>query len=211
MSGTRQPYTAHGSLDVEDAKNSLRGAVRSAREGRSERRRDEAARMFADVVLTIPEVRSARCVGLYAARAYEPGTLPLLQRLDDLGTRILLPVLGAGLQRDWAEYAGPDDLTQRAPGRPPEPGTPSLGPAALEMADVVIAPALAVDTSGTRLGQGGGWYDRALAHMRDGVKVVALVVPEEVYDADDRPLPFEDHDRRVDGIATPTEWFWLTA
>ena len=210
MSGPAQPYPVHPSLEVEDAKIALRGAIRAARDTRSERRREEAAQALAEVVLTIPEVRDAQRVGLYAARPNEPGTTPLLAALDALGKEILLPVLGAGLQRDWALYAGEDDLLQRAPGRPPEPSTQALGAAALETADVVIAPALAVDTAGNRLGQGGGWYDRALAHVRPGVKVIALVFPDEIYDATERPLPCEDHDRPVDGVATPLEWHWIT-
>ena len=121
-----------------------------------------------------------------------------------------MPVLGSGLQRDWAEYAGPDDLRERAPGRPPEPGGDTLGAAALGDAEVVIAPALAVDTTGARLGQGGGWYDRALEHIRPGVPVVALVFPEELYDAASRPLPRERHDRLVDAVATPLEWHRIT-
>ena len=67
----------------------------------------------------------------------------------------------------------------------------------------MIAPALAVDTTGARLGQGGGWYDRALEHLRPGAPVVALVFPEELYDAQTRPLPRERHDRLVDAVATP--------
>ncbi|WP_369824481.1 5-formyltetrahydrofolate cyclo-ligase [Cellulosimicrobium sp. CUA-896] len=164
---------------------------------------------MADVVETIPEVGAAACVATYAARPSEPGTLDVLERLAARGARVLLPVLGAGLQRDWAEYAGPSDLQVRAPGRPPEPGTPPLGPEALAHADVVIAPALAVDTRGVRLGQGGGWYDRALEHTRPGTKVVAVVFPEEVYDAADRPLPVQPHDRPVDAVATPLGWRWL--
>jgi 5-formyltetrahydrofolate cyclo-ligase len=209
MSGPAQPYPVHGSLEVEDAKKALRKAVRNAREARSERRRDEAAQSLADVVLTIPEVQTARRVGLYAARPSEPGTTVLLTALAGLGKAILLPVLGTGLQRDWAEFAGVDDLRQRAPGRPPEPSTKPVGSDALERTDVVIVPALAVDTGGHRLGQGGGWYDRALAHVRPGIKIMALVYPEEIYDAVERPLPTEAHDRTIDGWATPTEWHWI--
>jgi 5-formyltetrahydrofolate cyclo-ligase len=146
---------------------------------------------------------------VYAARPTEPDTGPLLERLADRGLHVLLPVLGTGLQRDWAPYAGPEDLRQRAPGRPPEPGTPHLGPEALAEADVVIAPALAVDTGGARLGQGGGWYDRALEHAAPGVPVVAMVFEEEVYDAGTRPVPRQEHDRLVDAVATPEGWRWL--
>lgn len=204
-----QPYPVLGGMEAEDAKDQLRRAIRAQRGTRPERRRAEAADALAEVVSTIPEVRTAACVATYAARPTEPWTGPLLERLAARGARVLLPVLGAGLARDWAEYTGPEDLRERAPGRPPEPGGPTLGMDAVSLADVVIAPALAVDSRGVRLGQGGGWYDRALEHVRPGVKVIAVVFPEEVYDADDRPLPVEPHDRTVDAVATPHGWRWL--
>ena len=212
MSSVAQPYPRVSEGDeVEDVKERLRMAIRDARKIRSVRLRDAAAHALADVVLTIPAVADASCVSVYASRVTEPGTGPLLEALAARGVRLLLPVLGSGLQRDWAEYAGPDDLRERAPGRPPEPGGPTLGAAALADADVVIAPALAVDTTGARLGQGGGWYDRALEHLRPGAPVIALVFPEELYDAEKRPLPRERHDRLVDAVATPLEWHLNTA
>lgn len=212
MSSVAQPYPRVSEGDeVEDVKERLRMAIREARKARSVRLREAAAHALADVVLTIPAVVDASCVSVYASRVTEPGTGPLLEALAARGVRVLMPVLGSGLQRDWAEYAGPDDLRERAPGRPPEPGGPTLGAAALADADVVIAPALAIDTTGARLGQGGGWYDRALEHLRPGVPVVALVFPEELYDAGSRPLPRERHDRLVDAVATPLEWHRITA
>ena len=211
MSSAAQPYMSVSEGDeVEDVKERLRRAIREARKVRSARRREEAAQALAQVVLTIPAVEQAHCVSVYAARATEPGTAVLLDELTKRGVRVLMPVLGSGLQRDWAEYAGADDLRERAPGRPPEPGGPTLGAAALADADVVIAPALAVDSTGARLGQGGGWYDRALEHIRPGVPVVALVFPEELYDADLRPLPREQHDRTIDAVATPEGWHLIT-
>ncbi|KQT02286.1 5-formyltetrahydrofolate cyclo-ligase [Cellulomonas sp. Leaf395] len=212
MSSVAQPYPRVSEGDeVEDVKERLRIAIRNARKIRSVRQREAAAHALVDVVLTIPAVADATCASVYASRVTEPGTGPLLEALAARGVRLLLPVLGSGLQRDWAEYAGPDDLRERAPGRPPEPGGPTLGAATLADADVVIAPALAVDTTGARLGQGGGWYDRALEHLRPGVPVVALVFPEELYDAEKRPLPRERHDRLVDAVATPLEWHLITA
>ena len=212
MSSVAQPYPRVSEGDeVEDVKERLRVAIRDARRLRSARQRDAAAHALADVILTIPAVADATCVSVYASRATEPGTGPLLEFLAARGVRLLLPVLGSGLQRAWAEYAGPDDLRERAPGRPPEPGGPTLDAAELAEADVVIAPALAVDTTGARLGQGGGWYDRALQHTRPGTPVVSLVFPEELYDATSRPLPRERHDRLVDAVATPLEWHLITA
>lgn len=210
MSDVAQPYVqVSEGAEVDEVKERLRRSIRDARNARSPRRREEAAAAFAHVVEREPVLAAARCVSVYAARPSEPGTSVLLERLAARGVRVLLPVLGTGLQRDWAEYAGPDDLRERAPGRPPEPGGPTLGAHAIADAEVIVAPALAVDTEGTRLGQGGGWYDRALVEARPDAPVVVLVYPEELYDAATRPLPREPHDRRVDAVATTKGWRWL--
>lgn len=209
MSSAAQPYPIVHGLEVEDAKNALRSAIRAARQTRSARLREEAGHRFADVLESIPAVAEATCVAAYAARPYEPGTTVLLERLASRGVEVLLPVLGAGLERGWAVYAGAEDLLERAPGRPPEPSTECLPPDVLATASVVISPALAVDSRGIRLGQGGGWYDRALTFRRPDAFVVGLVYPEEVYDAAERPLPREAHDVAIDAVATTEEWHTL--
>ncbi|HEY0186902.1 MAG TPA: 5-formyltetrahydrofolate cyclo-ligase [Cellulomonas sp.] len=211
MSAVAQPYPHADGREVTEVKDELRGLLRAARSGRSPRLRTEAADALVEVLRTLPAVDGVGTVAAYSARPAEPGTLPLLESLSARGIDVLLPVLGAGLQREWARYTGPDDLLQRAPGRPPEPGGPSLGAEGLAQADLILAPALAVDTAGNRLGQGGGWYDRALQHARPGVPVVAVVFAEEVYDAATRPLPHEPHDRRVDLALTPERWLRLAA
>lgn len=75
----------------------------------------------------------------------------------------------------------------------PEPTGEDLGHDALNTADLVFVPAVAVDASGTRLGHGAGYYDRALSGRRgrmDGV--IAVVHETEVLTAG--ALPREDHD-----------------
>jgi len=195
--------------EIEELKDRWRQRIRKARQARSARSREADARALAKVTLEIPQVAAARCVSAYAARPGEPITGPLLEALAGHGIRVLLPVLGHSLQRDWADYAGPDDLQERAPGRPPEPGGPTLGADAIAEADVLLIPALAVDTAGTRLGQGGGWYDRALRDARPGTPVIALTYAEEVHDATVEPLPRAPHDRAVDAVATPAGVTWF--
>ncbi|MCL3861255.1 5-formyltetrahydrofolate cyclo-ligase [Actinotalea sp. K2] len=210
MSSAVQPYPASlSAMEIVDAKDELRRAIRAEREKRSPRVRSTAAEVLARVVGDLPQVRDAQVVAAYVSRPTEPGTVPLLERLAARGTRVLLPVLGTGLAREWAWYTTSQDLQVRAPGRPPEPPGPTLGPDALSQAEAIIAPALAVDTAGGRLGQGGGWYDRVLAHAREGTCVIATVYDEEIYDAASRPLPREEHDRTVDIVATPGGWQWV--
>lgn len=199
--------TPHGgstrALEPEDAKATLRAHIRKERLQRSERRLKEHAEALRDHVLALPSIQEARCVSVYASRPHEPGTVPLIEALHRRGVKVLIPLLGDGLQRGWGVYRGASDLVERAPGRPPEPSGDFLPASALAEADVVVVPALAVDTSGTRLGQGGGWYDRALVEARPEVPVVALTFTGELRDATADPLPREPHDLGVDMVITP--------
>ena len=73
--------------------------------------------------------------------------------------------------------------------------------------DVVLVPALAAGRDGTRLGQGGGFYDRALADLPphpEGPLVVAVVHDDELLAAGE--VPSAPHDRRVDAVLTPSGW-----
>ncbi|MHB1064200.1 MAG: 5-formyltetrahydrofolate cyclo-ligase [Georgenia sp.] len=192
-------------VEVEDAKQILRGVVREARANRSGRELREAAAAFARHGLEA--IGNARCVAAYVSRAGEPGTLELLEAMHARGVRVLLPVLGPGLARTWAEYTTREDLEVRAPGRPPEPSGDVLPAEVVAEADVVVAPALAIDVTGIRLGQGGGWYDRVLALTRPGTPTFGMVFDEEL--VSDRLLPVDAHDVPVSAVITPEHWFLL--
>src|SRR6476661_4374250 len=83
------------------------------------------------------------------------------------GKRVLLPVVVAGLDLDWAVYTGPSGLGPAVRGVL-EPTGPRLGKDAIAQADVVLVPGTAVSSTGARLGQGGGCYDRALPRLTAG-------------------------------------------
>jgi 5-formyltetrahydrofolate cyclo-ligase len=70
---------------------------------------------------------------------------------------------------------------------------------AVARADLVIVPALAVDHRGTRLGRGGGSYDRALARVGPGVQTLALLYDGELL----AEIPADAHDQRVRLVARP--------
>lgn len=199
----RLPSTA--GLELEDAKQALRDAVRTYRGSRSPRQREEAAAGFA--TNGVEAVGGARCVAAYVSAAAEPDTSALLDALHARGVRVLLPVLGPGLARCWGEYTAREDLAQRAPGRPLEPAGEVFGPETIGDAEVVIAPALAIDPLGNRLGQGGGWYDRALLHRRPDAPVFAMVHEAELVTLGS--LPRAEHDIGVDGVITEARWFPL--
>ena len=120
--------------------------------------------------------------------------------------RALLPVLldeaGAPLgEPRWGLWEAGRALVTL--GRPPaQPDGEARGAESLKEADLIVIPALAASADGTRLGQGGGWYDRALMHRSPGVPVVAVIFDDEVLEPG--IIPAEPHDVPVDAIVTPT-------
>jgi 5-formyltetrahydrofolate cyclo-ligase len=184
-------------------KADLRARLRLARQERGLPERSAAAESIAARVLALPELSSARTVTAYISRASEPGTGPLLRGLLDRGIVVLLPVLLDGLVLDWAAYTGEDDLVACAlPGNTSllEPAGARLGPAGIATADVVLAPGLAVGADGTRMGFGGGCYDRALTHVDAATPVAVLLYDDEMLAS----VPHEAHDRRVTMAVTPS-------
>ncbi len=187
--------------DAPTVKAALRRRVRAARRQRTPAERAAGAAALAGVALELPEIQAARCVALYAAGGTEPETGPLRRALRSQGIGVVLPLVRDG-GLEWAWDTGDDLRPGRGPGGR-EPVGPTLGPRGLLSADVVLVPALAVDTLGTRLGQGGGYYDMALPLLDPGVPVLAVVHDEEVLDAAVEAVPAEPHDVPVDGALTP--------
>jgi 5-formyltetrahydrofolate cyclo-ligase len=136
-------------------------------------------------------------VAAYVPVGREPGSLALLDGLRGAGTEVLLPVMARG-ELDWAVYSGRDRLVP-GPLRTVAPDGDRLGPQAVVGVDAVLVPALAVDRLGTRLGRGGGYYDRALALVPAGAPIAALLHDGELV----RRLPADPWDRRVTAAVTP--------
>nr|WP_310524512.1 5-formyltetrahydrofolate cyclo-ligase [Polymorphobacter sp.] len=68
--------------------------------------------------------------------------------------------------------------------------------------DLLLVPLLAATPDGTRLGQGGGFYDRTLRSLRANAPTIAIGLAWDVQITD--ALPLEPWDERLDYIATPT-------
>ena len=97
------------------------------------------------------------------------------------GKRLLLPRVLSQTEMDWVEITA---LTQLVPGHfgitEPPAELPPTDPAALPGRLLALVPCMAAGQDGTRLGRGGGYYDRFLAHYT-GEKLLlcpaALVLP----------------------------------
>jgi len=178
-------------------KSALRTAARLRRANRPQAQRETFAQELATV--RHPALDNAKTVTLFVGVGDEPDTGPLIRALHGRGVRVLLPIVMPDWSLDWAAYVGDDALVPAGYGLL-EPTGPRLGAAVVAEADVVIVPALAIDTAGRRLGQGAGCYDRALAFVPASTPILAIVFDDERSDIE---LPEEPHDRRVNGVLNP--------
>lgn len=139
-------------------------------------------------------------VAVYESLPDEPPTGPLIAALLRSGHEVIVPITLEDYSLEWT-YAAEGTVGDAATvtRRPLDPGQEGLGVGALATCDLIVTPGLSVDRHGTRLGQGGGCYDRALAHRNPAAPVIALLHEGEFSDTD---LPYEEHDQRVDGYVT---------
>jgi len=185
--------------DLKERKSKLRKELLAARVKQSVADRKAAGRALRDAVLGLPETAMAGTVAAYISVGTEPETGGLVFALWKRGSYVLLPVLRADFELDWASYEGPDSLAP-GPHELLEPAEPGRGVAAITSADLIIVPALAADRRGYRLGRGGGCYDRALARVGPAVPTIALLYDGELLDE----VPAGPLDQRVRAVAQPT-------
>ena len=148
-----------------------------------------------NVILRAPEIESASTIASYISYEFEPSTVEIHEACLRSGKTLILPRIN-GDQLDWVKWDGdPANLVSKK--KISEPIGEALSD--LSQIQVVIVPALRIDQSGFRLGQGGGYYDRALVHLQ--AWKIGLVYAGEL---SSEVLPHEPHDVPLDAAATPS-------
>jgi 5-formyltetrahydrofolate cyclo-ligase len=144
-----------------------------------------------------------RIVAGYRPQGSEVDPQPVLDAILGFDPGFATPVLPVAVDkasplrfRHWNPH---DRLVPDAFGIPaPPPSAPELVP------NLVIAPLLAFDRKGGRLGQGAGHYDRTLAKLRRDRPVFMLGLAFAGQELEE--LPQDPHDQRLDAILTETAY-----
>jgi len=179
---------------IEEAKALLRSRARAARAALTPEEHAEAGaaicQHFFDAISLEPE----DAVAAYWSIRDEVDCQPILIRLMNNGQTVILPVVaGPGM---------PLDLRVWEPGTALyEAGFGTLAPSELaprRNPDVVLVPLLGFDATGTRLGYGGGYYDRTLAQLPRRPRLIGLAFSVQELDA----IPREPHDVPLDAVVT---------
>ena len=198
-------------LDQGERKSILRRRLRAARVVRelaaSADIDAQISRHICDLLETIP-VTANSVVALYVAMPYEPSVNSARKNLQELGVTVLVPVV-SGHDLFWAAD-GDEGCWGRNSFGTLEPNLDDAisSAQALPMCAAIIIPAHAIDPFGFRLGQGKGFYDRALAELA-GLERSPLLIGV-TFESEFLPeVPTEEHDIPVDASVTELSVRWF--
>lgn len=180
--------------NIEEAKAALRLKARAARAAILNSTRSDAAKAVAEHFFKSVTLAPSDIVAAYWRIKDEMDVQPILVRLMDSFQPVCLPVV---LGDDE-----PLELRLWEQGAPLyEAGFGTLAPSELSPQvepDVILMPLLGFDKRGTRLGYGGGYYDRTLERLSKRPRLIGIAfAAQELED-----IPREAHDVPLDTIVT---------
>ena len=144
----------------------LRAQLQARRRALNAEQRESAAlAVSAHVTAWSGWQTAAHIAGYWACRG-ELDPRPLLEQAWSAGRSVYLPVLHGEHGLRFAHYT-PETPVRLNRFRIPEPEVSSSDWVDPGRLDLVLTPLVAFDLHGSRLGMGGGFYDRAFAEVQD--------------------------------------------
>ena len=192
-------------------KSALRSRLRSARKQRDlgaiSQLDSRISAHILDVLETIA-ITPASVIAAYVAMPHEPSVNVLRSRLHEMGCTVLIPIV-SGDELLWAHDGNEEHWARNTFGTlEPDLSGALSSSQALPSCTAIIVPALAMNPSGFRLGQGKGFYDRALTTVagREHSPLIIGVTFESEFLSE---VPTEEHDIPVDVSVTESTVRWV--
>lgn len=183
-------------MSIVEEKKALRAWATDARARVLAQSRAAVAESIAGHARARLDLRAGLVVSCFASMPDEIDTGPLLAAVAATGATCCLPVIqGRGLPLLFRAWRPGDEMGRGMWGiAEPLPSQPNVEP------DVVLAPLLAFDAAGWRLGYGGGYFDRTLARLRAMKRITAIGIGLDELEV--AAVPHLDYDQRLDGVLT---------
>ena len=162
----------------------------------TDKERYESDQLLFQRFLSLPQLAWCSSILLYYGVGREPNTSQLIEPLSQLGKVLALPCSLSGGQMEARLYRGAKQLVPGPFGIPePDLNCPVIQ---RDHLSAILVPGLCFDERGSRLGHGGGYYDRYLAGF-SGL-TIALGRDKLVFPS----IPSEKHDLPVGLLLTET-------
>jgi 5-formyltetrahydrofolate cyclo-ligase len=144
-------------------KLAIRKKFRDLRSAIPESVRTQASANAARLLAAHPVFQSSRNIAAYIAYKSEFDTSLLIDAILNAGKHCYLPILTDGKSLNFARYQRNDELQPNQYSIPEPVGRLHLIHA--DKLDLVLTPLVAFDKTGSRIGTGGGYYDRTFAFL----------------------------------------------
>lgn len=141
-------------------------------------------------------------IGVFMSADGEPDTAPLIDRLWKIQKVVALPVIRRLSARLEFYRFEPGDCLVDGDFNIPVPPEGALHLPLLSL-DLLLMPLVAFDHAGSRLGMGGGFYDRTLSTLPDSMRPLLIGIAHACQESSE-PLPRSAHDIALDGVITET-------
>ena len=198
-------------LPLNQEKARLRKEFRARRRALEGVAREQANQAICTAIESLVGETNARRITAFLAFDGEPNIAPALSRLHAAGVTVCLPVVPSDrsdTSLTFLPWSGATNPVSSASMQRNSMGIqePTHGePVALADVDIVLMPLVAWDRSGGRLGMGAGYYDRALAALRDHDRPMRVGIALDEQRAEQ--LPMDDWDVPLHAIITQSGRF----
>lgn len=155
----------------QQTKASIRQQLRQQRNTLTAEQQEQAAEQLLTNALKLDAFMSAKHIALYLPSDGEISPVPVLHKAHQLGKQCYLPVIDADDRLFFSAYQPGDPLQDNRYGIA-EPSQPQ--PVEREALDLILLPLVGFDSSGNRLGMGGGYYDKYLDTDKDSSRLPML-------------------------------------
>ncbi len=184
------------------SRDSIRRHVRQERNSLSNEEQSQFALIASRHMLAEIQAHSAEHVALYLTHDGELATQKLIDALWELNINVYLPLIHPFCKGHllFVRYA-PDTVMVKNQYGISEPQLNVQHVITLDKLDMIIAPLVAFDAHGNRMGMGGGYYDRTLSQVVNN-KPLAVGFAHDCQEVSQVPTDFWDVPLPV--IITPT-------
>ncbi len=152
----------------------------------------ERSQALANQLYRTKEWKQAGTIGLTYARFPEVATLPIMEYAYKQGKKVALPRTNMKAREMHFYFIQNLNQLELRPYNLYEPKENQSVYVSPKELDLLIVPGLAFSKDGSRLGMGGGFYDRYLPLFKG--KTVSLCFNEQLIES----IPTEAHDMRMD-------------
>lgn len=189
----------------------IRNEIRQRRRALTPTQQHDFAQQMANNIAQHPRIQAAQCIAAFLSFDGELDTTPLIERLWQLGKSVYLPVLHPFSPGNllFLHYTAQTPLVSNR-FKILEPALDVRHVLPVSLLDVVLTPLVAFDSTGQRLGMGGGFYDRTLQNWQHAGPYPMGIAHDCQWV--DSALPVELWDIPLPEIITPSQtWTWPIA